>query len=43
MWELPSIGYWVGLGAGLALALGVAAATLPLLGPTTAPSTVRFE
>jgi predicted lysophospholipase L1 biosynthesis ABC-type transport system permease subunit len=43
VWELPSIGYWVGLGGGLALALGVAAATLPLLGRTTAPSTVRFE
>lgn len=43
VWELPSIGYWVGLGAGLALALGVAAVTLPLLGRTTAPSTVRFE
>ncbi len=43
VWEPPSIGYWVGLGAGLALALGVAAATLPLLGRTTAPSTVRFE
>lgn len=43
VWELPSLGYWVGLGAGLTLALGVAAATLPLLGPTTTPSTVRFE
>ena len=43
VWEPPSIGYWVGLGGGLALALGVAAATLPLLGRTTAPSTVRFE
>ncbi|MDD9371368.1 MAG: hypothetical protein PV358_14710 [Acidimicrobiales bacterium] len=43
VWELPSIGYWIGLGGGLALALGVAAATLPLLGRTTAPSTVRFE
>ena len=43
VWEPPSIGYWIGLGGGLALALGVAAATLPLLGRTTAPSSVRFE
>jgi hypothetical protein len=32
-----------GLLGGLVLSLGVAAASLPLLGPTTAPSAVRFE
>jgi hypothetical protein len=42
-WQPPSVGYWVSLAGGLALALGVAAAALPLLGRTTAPSTVRFE
>lgn len=42
-WQLPSIGYWVSLAGGLAVALAVAAATLPLLGRTTAPSAVRFE
>lgn len=42
-WEPPGVGYWVGLAGGLALALGVAAATLPLLGRATAPTAVRFE
>jgi predicted lysophospholipase L1 biosynthesis ABC-type transport system permease subunit len=42
-WALPTAGYWLGLGGGLAAALAVAAATLPLLGRTTVPSAVRFE
>jgi hypothetical protein len=42
-WQLPTIGYWLSLAGGLTVALGVAAATLPLLRTTTAPSTVRFE
>jgi predicted lysophospholipase L1 biosynthesis ABC-type transport system permease subunit len=42
-WKLPSIGYWLSLAGGLAVALGVAAAALPLLRRTTAPSAVRFE
>ena len=43
VWKLPTIGYWVSLSGGLVVALGVAAATLPLLGRATAPSAVRFE
>ena len=42
-WKPPTIGYWLSLAGGLAVALGVAAAALPLLGRTTAPSAVRFE
>lgn len=42
-WQPPSVGYWVSLASGLTVALGVAAAALPLLGRTTAPSSVRFE
>jgi hypothetical protein len=42
-WQPPSVGYWVSLASGLIVALGVAAAALPLLGRTTAPSSVRFE
>ncbi|MCU1487402.1 MAG: putative rane protein [Actinomycetia bacterium] len=42
-WRLPTLGYWLSLAGGLSVALGVAAASLPLLGRTTAPSAVRFE
>jgi hypothetical protein len=42
-WRPPPVGYWLSLAGGLAVALGVAAATLPLLGRATAPSAVRFE
>ena len=42
-WRVPAWDYWASLGGGLALALGVAAATLPLLGRATVPSAVRFE
>jgi hypothetical protein len=42
-WALPTIGYWASLAGGLGVAVGIAAAALPLLGPTTAPSAVRFE
>jgi FtsX-like permease family len=42
-WVPPDPGYWLSLVGGLVLSLGVAAASLPLLGPTTAPSAVRFE
>jgi hypothetical protein len=42
-WVPPDSGYWLSLLGGLVLSLGVAAASLPLLGPTTAPSAVRFE
>jgi predicted lysophospholipase L1 biosynthesis ABC-type transport system permease subunit len=42
-WRLPTLGYWVSLAGGLAVALAVAAASLPLLGRATAPSAVRFE
>ncbi|HJV08175.1 MAG TPA: FtsX-like permease family protein, partial [Acidimicrobiales bacterium] len=42
-WQLPAAGYWLSLAGGLVVALGVAAATLPLLGRMTAPSAVRFE
>jgi hypothetical protein len=42
-WTMPSVWYWCSLGGGLSLALAVAAAALPLLGRTTAPSAVRFE
>ena len=42
-WQPPTIGYWLSLAGGLTIALGVAAAALPLLRRTTAPSAVRFE
>jgi MFS family permease len=42
-WEVPSVGYWLSLAGGLLVALGVAAASLPLLGRVTVPSAVRFE
>jgi hypothetical protein len=42
-WALPSVGYWASLVAGIVLAIGVAAVTLPLLDRATAPSVVRFE
>jgi cell division protein FtsX len=42
-WTLPSPWYWLSLVGGLALALGVAAAALPLLSRVTEPSAVRFE
>jgi hypothetical protein len=42
-WKPPSVGYWTCLLAGLMVALGLTAATLPLLGRVTAPSAVRFE
>lgn len=42
-WKPPTIGYWLSLAGGLAVALGVAAGALPLLRRTTAPSAVRFE
>jgi hypothetical protein len=35
--------YWATLGAGLAVALAVIAATLPLLSRMTTPASVRFE
>ncbi|HLX49320.1 MAG TPA: FtsX-like permease family protein [Streptosporangiaceae bacterium] len=35
--------YWATLGAGLALALAVVAATLPLLARITTPASIRFE
>jgi hypothetical protein len=41
--ELPTIGYWLSLAGGRVVALGLAAAALPLLGRTTATSAVRFE
>jgi hypothetical protein len=40
---LPGPGYWFALLGGLAAALAVVAATLPLLGRLTSPETVRFE
>jgi hypothetical protein len=42
-WEPPPLGYWVSLAGGLLVALGVSAASLPLLGRVTVPSAVRFE
>lgn len=42
-WQPPSIGYWLSLAGGLGVAMGIAAAALPLLGRVTAPSTARFE
>jgi hypothetical protein len=42
-WKPPTIGYWLSLASGLAVALGAAAAALPLLRRATAPSAVRFE
>lgn len=43
LWEPPTAGYWLSLAGGLTLALAVAAAALPLLRRTTAPSAARFE
>jgi predicted lysophospholipase L1 biosynthesis ABC-type transport system permease subunit len=40
---LPSAGYWLALVGGVAIALGVVAATLPLLRRLTDPDTVRFD
>jgi hypothetical protein len=42
-WTPPTIGYWACLATGLVVAVGLTAATLPLLARTTAPSSVRFE
>jgi hypothetical protein len=42
-WRAPTVGYWASLAGGLAVALGVAGASLPLLGRATVPSEVRFE
>ncbi len=42
-WRPPTLGYWSSLAGGILAAVGVAAATLPLLGRVTAPSAVRFE
>jgi hypothetical protein len=41
--NLPGTAYWVALIGGVAAALAVVAATLPLLGRLTSPETVRFE
>jgi hypothetical protein len=41
--HLPGTAYWVALLGGLAAALVVVAATLPLLNRLTTPDTVRFE
>jgi predicted lysophospholipase L1 biosynthesis ABC-type transport system permease subunit len=40
---LPDLGYWLALVGGLAVALGVVAATLPLLNRLTSPESVRIE
>jgi hypothetical protein len=40
---MPPPGYFALVGGGLAAALGVVAATLPLLGRLTAPESVRLE
>ena len=42
-WRPPVPGYWAALGAGLALALLIVAATLPLLHRLTALDSARFE
>jgi hypothetical protein len=39
----PSAGYYFALGGGLAAALGLVAATLPVLNRMTKPEEVRFE
>lgn len=39
----PALGYWTALAGGLAVALAVVAATLPLLDRLTAPESARFE
>jgi predicted lysophospholipase L1 biosynthesis ABC-type transport system permease subunit len=41
--QFPPVGYWVSLGAGLACALAIVAATLPLLDRVTSLETARFE
>jgi hypothetical protein len=40
---LPGLDYWLALVGGLAIALGVVAATLPLLNRLTSPESVRIE
>jgi hypothetical protein len=40
---LPGAGYWLALAGGVAIAMGVVAATLPLLRRLTDPDTVRFD
>ncbi len=42
-WTPPTAGYWISLAGGLAAALAIAAATLPLLDRATSPDAVRFE
>lgn len=39
----PSMGYFIAIGSGLALAIGLVSATLPLLKRITRPETARFE
>jgi predicted lysophospholipase L1 biosynthesis ABC-type transport system permease subunit len=41
--HLPTIGFWVSLVGGLACALAIVAATLPLLDRVTSVETARFE
>jgi hypothetical protein len=41
--HLPAVGYWLALGAGLIIALGIASATLPLLDRLTSLDAARFE
>jgi hypothetical protein len=41
--RLPTLGYWVALAGGLALALVIVSATLPLLDRVTSLETARFE
>jgi hypothetical protein len=40
---MPTVGWCLSLTGGFVVALGVAAAALPLLGRASAPSAVRFE
>lgn len=42
-WKAPAGDYWLTLVAGLLVAVAVAAAALPMLGRTTAPTATRFE
>jgi hypothetical protein len=41
--SLPGLDYWLALVGGLAVALAVVAATLPLLSRLTSPESVRIE
>jgi predicted lysophospholipase L1 biosynthesis ABC-type transport system permease subunit len=41
--HLPTLGYWIALAGGLALALAIVSATLPLLDRVTSLETARFE